>query len=153
MLQNTVESKSKPSSCGQIAKLYGTGTTHKKLLPLFVARRVNEIKQNKALTIRYVPSNLNSADVATRANNTEMDNDTWLTGPSFLLYPPTKWPIDINTRREPQLLTSQVSLVEEGSSTEKEVDKNPTKEQEEIETIKKLQNDYFPGEVEGNETD
>nr|XP_034839598.1 uncharacterized protein LOC117995716 [Maniola hyperantus] len=41
-----------------------------KLLPPFVARRIQEIKRNKELIIRYVPLELNAADVATKPYST-----------------------------------------------------------------------------------
>lgn len=50
-----------------------------KLLTPFVARRVEEIKRNKNLLIRYVPSELNTADVATRSFSSQEDKGRWLT--------------------------------------------------------------------------
>lgn len=37
-----------------------------KLLAPFVSRKIKEIRRNKALEVRYIPSKLNPADVTTR---------------------------------------------------------------------------------------
>lgn len=66
-----------------------------KLLTPFVARRVEEIKRNKDLMIRYVPLELNPADVATRPFSSKEDKVRWLTGPQFILQHPDYWPSGI----------------------------------------------------------
>ena len=65
-----------------------------KRFPVFVANRLAIIEQNTQLDCwRHVPSNLNSADLASRgirANSNKMKK--WLEGPRFLTKPRTEWP-------------------------------------------------------------
>lgn len=63
-----------------------------KLLTPFVARRIEEIKRNKALVIRHVPSEFNAADVATRPLKVKQDLNKWLNGPTFLRLDSKRWP-------------------------------------------------------------
>jgi hypothetical protein len=49
------------------------------------------------LEIRYVPSELNTADVGTRPISSKEDKKKWLTGPQFLVEGPDKWPSGLNT--------------------------------------------------------
>ncbi|XP_061712795.1 uncharacterized protein LOC133521744 [Cydia pomonella] len=66
-----------------------------RLLPPFVLRRVNEIKQIKDILgaeLRYVNSKENPADVATRPELWHHRQDLWLHGPDFLLQDQNDWP-------------------------------------------------------------
>lgn len=63
-----------------------------KLLPPFVARRINELHKNSTLIMRYVPTNINPADCATRPHDSKNGNQIWLKGPCFLLEDPRRWP-------------------------------------------------------------
>jgi len=62
----------------------------------FVANRVTTIHENtKIFQWRYVPSELNPADVASRGiAATELNASNWLTGPSFLLNEKALWPAE-----------------------------------------------------------
>lgn len=80
-----------------------------KLLPPFVARRINEIKLNKRLILRYVPTTMNPADAATRTVDPLSNTKYWLSGPEFLRKPADKWP-----RRSNQ--QDKISSVGEGLS-------------------------------------
>lgn len=68
-----------------------------KLLPPFVSKRVEEIKKNLKLEIRYVPSELNPADVGTRPNCSYEDKKRWLQGPQFIVQSQETWPCISNT--------------------------------------------------------
>lgn len=61
-----------------------------KLLPPFVTKRIAEIKNNKSLHYRYVPSYLNPADIATKPGQLHKFK-LWVKGPQFLLCK-KKWP-------------------------------------------------------------
>ena len=66
--------------------------------PVFVANRVAIIERDSELTNwRYVPTKLNSADVATRCTSPEAFAKTthWFFGPDFLYQPETNWPQNI----------------------------------------------------------
>ncbi len=137
-----------------------------KLLPPFVARRIEEIKRNKDLIIRYVPSKLNTADVATRPNSLKEEKDKWLAGPKLLLDKPDHWPSlaptttsflareDLSNEKEAEV--GKKVKVSQGR-TDKEieianVDKEDTIITNKIQDLKKLQTEYFPNEVKGIET-
>ncbi|XP_048483435.1 uncharacterized protein LOC125489902 [Plutella xylostella] len=66
----------------------------------FMAHRLAEIEElSKTTEWRWVPTNENVADDATRRAPREFDpNHRWFNGPAFLKNPPTKWPVD---RSEP----------------------------------------------------
>ncbi|XP_045782904.1 uncharacterized protein LOC123879305 [Maniola jurtina] len=140
-----------------------------KLLPPFVSRRVEEIRSNKELMIKYVPSELNPADIATRPMSSNEDKERWLTGPQFLS--------ESDKQKTPVKYMSQsffLSTREGLPNTSKEKDSNlelqnnfsgesirakedsRTSYKESLcitETIKKLQAEYFTQEVAGKETD
>ncbi|XP_063362896.1 uncharacterized protein LOC134651724 [Cydia amplana] len=66
-----------------------------RLLPPFVSRRVNEIKQIKDILgaeLRYVNSKENPADIATRPELWHQKQDLWFHGPDFLLQDQRDWP-------------------------------------------------------------
>ena len=58
-----------------------------KKLDAFVQNRVNEIKGQKEITVQYIKSCENPADVATRGTNVEdlITNKTWWHGPNLYL--------------------------------------------------------------------
>ncbi|XP_063389850.1 uncharacterized protein LOC134675515 [Cydia fagiglandana] len=63
-----------------------------KLLSPFITRRVNEIKENKGFEFRYVDTNRNPADLATRPELWESKKGLWFKGPEFLSKEPVHWP-------------------------------------------------------------
>ncbi|XP_061717738.1 uncharacterized protein LOC133525496 [Cydia pomonella] len=77
-----------------------------KLLPLFVARRVEEIRRIANLQVKYVPTQLNPADIATRPNASSDDMKVWLNGPGFLEQDPKEWPLQPVNPIECNALTS-----------------------------------------------
>lgn len=85
-----------------------------KLLPPFVARRINEIKLNKTLQIRYVPSKLNPADVGTRVERIDSFS-RWLIGPEFLAKNAEQWPTYPNCT---EIVHTQISSSVVGLSKE-----------------------------------
>ncbi|XP_073966399.1 uncharacterized protein isoform X2 [Choristoneura fumiferana] len=128
-----------------------------KLLTPFVARRLEEIKRNKDLIIRYVPSELNPADVATRPTSLKEDRQRWLTGPDYLLDEPGKWPV--STAREHTLLVGEcLSKTEEAREDPEAIEKQSEKQEvieprdSTLKEIKKIQAEYFREEVDGKET-
>ncbi|KAI5732054.1 hypothetical protein M8J77_020456 [Diaphorina citri] len=64
-----------------------------RLLPPFVARRIAEIKRASHIQVRYVPTNLNPADVATRVLASDKLVTLWTAGPDFLVLPEGDWPV------------------------------------------------------------
>ncbi|XP_047984500.1 uncharacterized protein LOC125225346 isoform X1 [Leguminivora glycinivorella] len=143
-----------------------------KLLPPFVARRVEEIKTNKDLEIRYLPSSLNPADVGTRPLRAEEDKEKWLNGPQFITEDPQKWPTTSGSEPTSSLLTGEgLGFQEDIEMVDKEdpvVNVNPMKTEEiitpnevignnqstddKLHKLKEIQAKYFPLEVEGKET-
>lgn len=63
-----------------------------KLLPPFVSRRVNEIKEHKDIEMRYVPTQQNPADIATRIDAIKQKMQLWFNGPCFLTKDEIDWP-------------------------------------------------------------
>ncbi|XP_047998794.1 uncharacterized protein LOC125236138 [Leguminivora glycinivorella] len=143
-----------------------------KLLPPFVARRVEEIKTNKDLEIRYVPSSLNPTDVGTRPLRAEEDKEKWLNGPQFITEDPQKWPTTSGSEPTSSLLTGEgLGFQEDIEMVDKEdpvVNVNPMETEEiitanemignnqstddKLHKLKEIQAKYFPLEVEGKET-
>lgn len=136
-----------------------------KLLPPFVSRRINEIRQNKTLQVRYVPTKLNPADIGTRADRVDC-YDIWLKGPDFLTKDSDEWPTYPISADNVQ---TQISLAGQGLAnleptdlrTEPELDTiestildgSQQPETDETNTILDIQTEYFPKEVEGITTD
>lgn len=126
-----------------------------KLLEPFVSRRMEEIKKNKDLVVRYVPSRLNPADTATRPNISKEDREMWLRGPAFLRQDSKTWP------KSP---VGEVSLLlgEGLSDTEKHekvksqsANSNSvtiTNQDTQLEEIRQLQKRMFPEEAQGKKT-
>ena len=66
--------------------------------PVFVANRLAEIERNSNISSwRYVPTELNPADEASRGVQAEkfLTSSKWLTGPQFLKEPMERWPIQL----------------------------------------------------------
>ncbi|GFV91734.1 integrase catalytic domain-containing protein [Trichonephila clavipes] len=63
---------------------------------VFVANRVNEINSLVPSQFwRHVPGELNPADLLSRGISPRLFSDSlWWEGPSWLLEPPSNWPID-----------------------------------------------------------
>lgn len=75
--------------------------TQPKLLKAFVCNRINEIHElTERNSWRYVPTDLNPADLASRgvAPNVLIDSALWWEGPSFLLNAPSEWPTHPNIK-------------------------------------------------------
>ncbi|XP_063543760.1 uncharacterized protein LOC134752112 isoform X2 [Cydia strobilella] len=67
-----------------------------KLLPPFIANRIEEIKRNVGLETCYVNTKENPADIATRPELWIQKKNVWLEGPAFLSNDKSKWPKDIH---------------------------------------------------------
>ncbi|CAH0721448.1 unnamed protein product, partial [Brenthis ino] len=141
-----------------------------KLLLPFVSRRINEIKQNKTLILRYIPGQYNPADIGTRSDRID-HYDRWLKGPDFLLDNSENW-FSMPNNCVYQVET-QISSVGEGLSNENtnnkstlvenedninnldmtsttELDKEPISDSDsDLEIILKVQAQYFPEETKG----
>lgn len=63
-----------------------------KLLPPFISKRIQEIKKNTELEIKYIPSEINPADVGTRPACSKENKERWLNGPQFLVQSQGTWP-------------------------------------------------------------
>ncbi|XP_063535382.1 uncharacterized protein LOC134745317 [Cydia strobilella] len=150
-----------------------------KLLVPFVARRIEEIKRNKDLDMRYIPSTLNPADVATRPLKSKEELTKWLNGPAFLLQDPTTWPSspvventlltreglsNHNTQASEEKITELASEKEIVTSNKEDImteisDKDHlaqtninNKIKSEVQEIIKVQKQYFPEESGGKRT-
>ncbi|XP_061728903.1 uncharacterized protein LOC133533851 [Cydia pomonella] len=124
-----------------------------KLLEPFVSRRIEEIRSNKNLIVKYVPSGLNPADVATRPSTSKEERNKWLDGPAFLRHDPKAWP------KSPGIEVSL--LLGEGLSNTENHQKDktlPTKSNPvtnsdpQLQEIRQLQQTMFPEEVQGKKT-
>ncbi|XP_061727618.1 uncharacterized protein LOC133532788 [Cydia pomonella] len=100
----------------------------KKLLPPFISRRIEEIKKNKNLAVRYVPSEHNPADVATRPTNSTEDFQRWLSGPKFLKEDSHNWPYrparDVTLLAGEGLSNNTTQKAELNSDTKNQLKKN-----------------------------
>ena len=64
-----------------------------KPLPVFVTNCLKEIKSLSETDIRFVPTEDNPADIATRVMTPqELSSSTWWNGPQWLIQPKDKWP-------------------------------------------------------------
>nr|CAD2183294.1 unnamed protein product [Meloidogyne enterolobii] len=63
-------------------------------LPRFVKKRILDLRENKSINWRYVPTGKNPADLATRGCNCEelKCNKMWWEGPDFLKKNKKEWP-------------------------------------------------------------
>ena len=65
----------------------------KKPLSVFVTNRLREIKSLEGVSIRYVPTEENPADLATRGKSpSELMNSIWWNGPHWLSQTVERWP-------------------------------------------------------------
>lgn len=88
-----------------------------KKLSVFVRRRVEEIKAAKPVTLRYVPTDLNIADLATRGSTVEeLKRSNWYSGPEFLQQHETNWPEGNIPMLTPELM-EMVGKEEKGEET------------------------------------
>lgn len=85
-----------------------------KLLPPFISNRINEIKRNRDLIMRYVPTRNNPADSATRPTDSLLGNKYWLAGPDFLALNSDKWPKNFRQTSSQQHTHAQTSSIGEG---------------------------------------
>ncbi|XP_063549129.1 uncharacterized protein LOC134756230 [Cydia strobilella] len=124
-----------------------------KLLEPFVARRMEEIRRNKDLIVRYVPSGLNPADTATRPNTSKEERDRWLNGPDFLRQGAKTWPK--NPGAEVTLLLGEGLSNTENQQKAKvlSTESSPvTNLDSQLQEIRQLQETMFPEEVQGKKT-
>jgi hypothetical protein len=78
----------------------------KKDQPVFIKNRVHEINKYEDVTIGYVPTYENPADIASRASSSASlnNNNMWWHGPNWLSLPKSDWPsYDINKNRSDEL--------------------------------------------------
>ncbi|XP_063530100.1 uncharacterized protein LOC134741297 [Cydia strobilella] len=150
-----------------------------KLLPPFVARRVNEIKQTSrtlGIELRYVDTKNNPADIATRPELWHKKRELWFYGPKFLTQEGKHWPSDTQINKEICLVGRALDMVDGPEMTSKGYENEElaltTEEQELTEqlreessnvdrtsgndvttdNIKRIQKEYFPNEVMGKKT-
>ncbi|XP_049887000.1 uncharacterized protein LOC126381584 [Pectinophora gossypiella] len=128
-----------------------------KLLPPFVQKRIDEIKQNKLLNIRHVPTELNPADVATKLNT---KRDKWLTGPTFPLDTPDSTFSLLARDGLAKELTATPEIPMKANLDENQEKHVPSEkvtgisgEEAVKEEIKRLQAEFFCDEVNGRDTD
>ncbi|KHN81289.1 hypothetical protein Tcan_01261, partial [Toxocara canis] len=76
------------------AKCVLTWLTSRKALPVFVANRIKEIREAVGVEFRYVKTEENPADIATKGAAPEVleNYQLWWKGPEWLTEPPEKWP-------------------------------------------------------------
>ncbi|XP_061724856.1 uncharacterized protein LOC133530807 [Cydia pomonella] len=148
-----------------------------KLLPPFVCRRINEIKQNKDIEPRYVNTELNPADLATRPELWHTKKELWFNGPQFLSLSEEGWP-KLQEHGQSALFAGTDSIIDTTSSQaeesvrgtiEQEITEGMTIDIENIEDngqmqvsatgadincaeIKNLQKLHFPQEAAGKKT-
>lgn len=128
-----------------------------KLLPPFIGRRVNAIKENKRLELRYITSEMNPADLATRPNMWVKKKALWFNGPRFLKQSKDKWPnVPVFETTQPSLgqgpsdITNLMEIDEfipDKTSQEENNTVNDT-----VKTVRNLQEEYFPLESKGKKT-
>lgn len=140
-----------------------------KLLPPFVAKRVEEIKQNPNLSIRHVPSELNPADLATRPDASLWNIQRWLKGPDFLYHTSDKWPQNVPDQSENCALVCNASGGQGPSEKHQETQQSESDLQQEkddmtqqlsqlenldlMHDIRRVQIECFSKELHGTQTD
>ncbi|XP_073956197.1 uncharacterized protein [Choristoneura fumiferana] len=154
-------------------------TRTNKLLPPFVLRRINEIKQTKdmlKLELCYVNTKENPADIATRPELWHSKKELWINGPNYLSRDKRQWPknqqideVDIclagralETIDGPEMTLKgyeneeTASFTLDNQETPMEVclpDNNVAAEGNTVlSEIKDLQKTYFPDEISGKAT-
>ncbi|XP_063369415.1 uncharacterized protein LOC134657457 [Cydia amplana] len=152
-----------------------------KLLPPFIANRIEEIKRNVGLETCYVNTKENPADIATRPELWMQKKNVWLEGPSFLAKRKDEWPKDIHLAShqnlasfpaiveglkeqssnndmpvEPSDNDIQVELSQNYIPVEPVNDDDPRPDQcevrSQVQEIKNLQQRFFPDEIKGKMT-
>lgn len=140
-----------------------------KLLPPFVTRRVNEIKQqNPDTEMCYINTEQNPADLATRPELWAKKNQLWLQGPKFLQQNESRWPVNMKLEHHQSALsavvegldsldiespeTSNHDVVTEVQTEQVETNEQNTSLNTETAELKKLQAKYFTEEILGKET-
>ncbi|XP_052739599.1 uncharacterized protein LOC128198522 [Bicyclus anynana] len=134
-----------------------------KLLTPFVSRRIQEIKSNKELIIKHVPSELNPADIATKSSDILENKRRWLEGPEFLTQVPQVWPqlaptvtsLSLGEDLPNETMEEDIGTTEAGSmrcNEETEINDTDEKEQSKLGEIRKIQNLHFKNEIQGKET-
>ena len=95
-----------------------------KPLPAFLANCLKEIKSLKGVDFRYVPTEDNPADIATRGKTPlELSSTIWWNGPHWLNQPKDKWPkwklpetkLDIETKNPDKVFYEPKLVAGEGS--------------------------------------
>lgn len=102
-----------------------------RVLPPFVSARIMEINRFKNMEFKYVPTDQNPADLATRPCKNLKTYKLWFAGPEYLLKNEISWPSIAGTEH---VLTTRT-------------------DDKEIQIIKGLQKQYFPAETTGKVTD
>ncbi|XP_073944857.1 uncharacterized protein [Choristoneura fumiferana] len=93
-----------------------------KLLPPFVANRVNEIKRNHPNTeMCYINTKSNPADIATRPELFKEKMDLWYNGPEFLVRDESTWPEDRVYQEHQNLLSFGEVLSDSSGEHRREV--------------------------------
>uniref|UniRef100_A0A8D9ESJ6 Integrase catalytic domain-containing protein n=2 Tax=Cacopsylla melanoneura TaxID=428564 RepID=A0A8D9ESJ6_9HEMI len=90
----------------------------RKLLPVFVKNRVNEIRSGELdITFKYIRTHLNPADLCRgQIGSTLVNNKLWWHGPSFLCHGENDWPVDNidfgNVKLEAEIPTEENSEID-----------------------------------------
>jgi hypothetical protein len=93
--------------------------------PVFVKNRVEKIAQQSGLIVRYVPTKMNPADLATRGLTTAelKAAELWWKGPKFLQGTETDWPETVPVKQAPEPeLDEQVSVLQAQAVDECSID-------------------------------
>lgn len=140
-----------------------------KLLPPFVMRRINQIKQNKGVEFRYVNTQDNPADVATRLDNIR-NMELWSEGPEFLKKEEKYWPkmIQYENINKTLLIGEGLEIPENNKEIQEQAEnieeqrpdvryetqkvREGLNETEEDEKVRKVQQEYYSKEVAGERT-
>lgn len=127
-----------------------------KLLPPFITRRVTEIKENKEIEFRYVNTQENPADAATRMEGMKK-LVLWQRGPDFLRKDEKFWPTNTHHQDQPksiQVLAVGEGLIEpENTRNKEELESQLEKGRNDNETIKQKNERQGNQRVTTNETE
>lgn len=150
-----------------------------KLLPPFVSRRINEIKQHIGVEHCYINTSSNPADLATRPELWLQKKDLWFNGPGFLTKPLQEWPNTMHMSASenatflstgealdvidgPEMTTKGYETFEDSiciipQDAQEDDNDEPeqvptTRHDETISALKELQTRHFPNEVAGKVT-